>query len=78
MRECFRCGEAYDEKSFLVKVRGRDYQSSLCRKCSKEDGIEIIERCPKCWSLNVHESQLHECPSGKPMRCDDCYHTYCV
>ena len=33
--------------------------------------------CPKCGSRNVHETQLHECTSGVPMRCSKCYHTWC-
>lgn len=37
-------------------------------------------KCPNCGSENVHETQLHECPypiGGTPMRCSDCYHTWC-
>ena len=36
-------------------------------------------KCPKCGNeTKVHETQLHECPSGgTPMKCDACYHTWC-
>lgn len=33
--------------------------------------------CPECGSKNIHETQLHECLSGTPMKCTDCYHTWC-
>lgn len=37
-----------------------------------------MAKCPKCGSQNIHETQLHECPSGrKPMRCGHCYYTWC-
>ena len=45
MRECFRCGKEYDERSFLVKLKTtkRTYLSSLCEECAKEDpDVEII------------------------------------
>lgn len=34
--------------------------------------------CPNCGSENVHETQLHECSRGKPMRCSDCFHNWCT
>lgn len=44
-----------------------------CTTYEKSIGV-----CPKCGSKRIHETELHECPSGgKPMRCSSCYHTWC-
>lgn len=57
----------------------------ICKTYSEKEHLPSIRKplplyvivCPKCGSENAHETNLHECPSGTPMRCSDCYHTWC-
>lgn len=54
MRECLRCGEEYDDESFVVEIKGSSvaYRSALCKACVKVCGnAEIIlakEKPRKC------------------------------
>ena len=54
----------------------------LMRLANITDWHELLlfKKCHKCGNVSkVHETELHECPSGgTPMKCDACYHTWCT